>query len=92
MEERGQALGDDQDDVVVVPFTTAERLFGEQNVLSFAMQAADPERMDRVKDEIDEIMQRRYPVKKGKAPTWRGRLQREILDLGHKGLGALTGG
>ncbi len=91
MEEKGQTLGDDQDDLVIVPFSTAERMFGEQTVLPFAMQAGDAERMDRVKDEIDEIMRRRYPVKKGKAPTWRVMLQSEMLDMVNKVLGAFTG-
>ena len=91
MEEKGQMLGDDRDDLVIIPFQTAERLFGKQDVLMFALKASRADRVDRAKEQIDAIMRRRYPVQEGNEPTWRVMLQSEILESIQSVLGAFTG-
>ena len=91
MEEKGQMLGDDRDDLVIIPFQTAERLFGKQDMLMFSLKASRPDRVDRAKEQIDAIMRRRYPVEEGNEPTWRVMLQSEILDSIQSVLGAFTG-
>lgn len=91
MEEKGQVLGDDRDDLVIIPFRTAERIFGAQDTVAFAMKASDAEGAERAKQQIDDVMRRRYPVATGKSPTWRVMLQSEILDMISSVLGAFTG-
>jgi len=90
MEEKGQMLGNNQDDLVLVPYFTMERLFGEQDVVLMTMSASSPARVHRAKEQIDEVMRRRYPVAEGQQPTWRVMLQEEILDAVNSFLGAFT--
>ena len=90
MEEKGQMLGNNQDDLVLVPYFTMERLFGEQDVVLMTLSAASPERVHRAKEQIDDVMRRRYPVPEGQFPTWRVMLQEEILDAVNSFLGAFT--
>jgi putative ABC transport system permease protein len=91
MEEKGQTLGDNQDDLAIIPFHTAERLFGEQDVMMFAMKASRADRVELAKEQIDRVMRRRHPVEEGREPTWRVMLQSEILDSITSVLGAFTG-
>ena len=90
MEEKGQMLGNNQDDTVLVPYFTMERLFGEQDMVLMTMSAASPARVQRAKEQIDDVMRRRYPVPEGQVPTWRVMLQEEILDAVNSFLGAFT--
>jgi putative ABC transport system permease protein len=90
MEEKGQMLGTNQDDLVIAPYFTMERLFGEQAVVMMTLSAADPSRVHRAKDQIDEVMRRRRPVAEGQQPVWRVMLQEEILEAISSFLGAFT--
>ena len=60
--ERGQAGGwFDQDDVILVPYTTAQkRLLGIQHVNSIVVSAVSAESMSSAEQEISELLRRRH--------------------------------
>lgn len=59
--EKGTSMWRDQDDLVVVPVTTAMfRLLGKQYVDSIDAEVADPSMMDEAQDAIKEVIVRRH--------------------------------
>jgi len=62
--ERGQAGGwRDQDDVILVPYTTAQkRLLGIQHIESIVVSAVSAESMDSAEQEISELLRRRHEL------------------------------
>ncbi len=54
-------FGSDQDDVILVPYTSAmKRLSGGTSFRSFMVQAADPKGIDNVQAQITEILRQRH--------------------------------
>ncbi len=90
MEEKGQALGQDNDDLVVIPFTTSTTLWGEPKAIFLTMKAADPQGVERVKEGITEFLRQRYPVPEGQAPRHEVILQAEMLDSVNTIFGSFT--
>jgi putative ABC transport system permease protein len=71
LEAKGQGLdGRDQDDVVMVPLTTAQRkLFGSKfrNTVRFIMvQSSSEQAMPSVEKEINELLRQRHNIKDGR--------------------------
>jgi putative ABC transport system permease protein len=67
---KGQSLdGRDQDDVAVIPLTTAQRkVFGNPfpGTVRFVMaQAKSPEVMDRAQQEIEDLLRQRHRIRRG---------------------------
>jgi len=62
--ERGQAGGFfDQDDVILVPYTTAQkRLLGIQHIHSIVVSAVNAESMSSAEREISELLRRRHEL------------------------------
>ena len=73
MEKKGGSFGQDRDDVVFIPFTTATAIYGSENmkrlVLAFQMQERTD--LDLVKDHITEILRARHHIPKGKRDDFR---------------------
>ena len=62
---KGQSMGgQDQDDVVLIPLTTAqERLLGVTYVRSINVQVASEERMDEVQANIEKLLRQRHRIR-----------------------------
>ena len=63
---KGQSsMGQDQDDVVLIPLTTAqERLIGITYVRSINVQVADEDKMDQVQAQIENLLRQRHRIQK----------------------------
>jgi putative ABC transport system permease protein len=74
--------GDDQDDIVLVPYTSAmKRLTGATSFRSFIVQAATPELMPIVQEEITSILRQRHRITEGKDDDFLVRTQQEITEV-----------
>ncbi len=64
---KGQSsVGQDQDDVVLIPLTTAqERLMGITYVRSINVQVADADKMDEVQANIEKLLRQRHRIRAG---------------------------
>ena len=80
-EKKGGTFGNNQDDIVVIPFSTATAIYGSDNmrklVLAFQMRTnAD---LDLTKEQVTEILRSRHHIKKGDPNDFRILAQEEIM-------------
>ena len=69
-------FGQDQDDVVVIPYTSAmRRVMGRQFLSAILIQAASPEQMARIQQSTTELLQQR---RQGREPDFTVRSQLEL--------------
>ncbi len=74
-------IGSDQDDTVIVPYTTAmKRLAGVTTLRSINVQAASAEQMPEVQSGIDELLRERHRIQPGRDADFTARNQQEIAD------------
>ena len=68
LESKGQSsMGQDQDDVVIIPLTTAqERMLGITYVQSISVQVKDALHMDQVQEDIEVLLRQRHRIVGGK--------------------------
>jgi putative ABC transport system permease protein len=68
--------GQDQDDVVIIPYTShMKRVSRRSNISSILVQATSPDKLDKVKTDIEDLLtQRRH----GREPDFTVRTQEEI--------------
>ncbi len=92
MEKKGEMFGRDQDDVVLIPITTARDLYGETPLrrISLAFQARSPELVGLAKDQITRILRKRHNLAKDMPDDFRVVLQEEILKTTGSVLGKIT--
>jgi putative ABC transport system permease protein len=92
MEERGQSLGRNQDDLVFVPFDAALSLFGRSagDQVQLHIQAANPEVVEEVKDGIQRVLRRRHHIGRGEEDDFEVVMQDEILSAVNRVLGGVT--
>ena len=81
MEKKGGSFGQNQDDIALIPFSTATVIFGTENmkklVLAFQMrQGAD---MDLARQQVTNILRARHNLKKGEPNDFRILAQEEIM-------------
>ena len=63
---KGQSIGQDQDDVIYIPITTAqERMLAITYVHSINIQVSSPELMDTVQAEIEHLLRQRHHIHSG---------------------------
>lgn len=64
LESKGQSsMGQDQDDVVIIPLTTAqERVLGITYVNSISVQVSDAKYMDQVQADIETLLRQRHKI------------------------------
>jgi putative ABC transport system permease protein len=68
--------GQDQDDIVVIPYTShMRRVARRANINLILVQASDKDKLDRVKQNIEDLMTQR---RKGREPDFTVRTQEEI--------------
>lgn len=61
LERKGSVLGNSSDDVVLVPYTTAVKMFPEaKKYMAFMVQAATPELVSEAKAQITNALRRRH--------------------------------
>ena len=67
LEGKGQSgSGGDQDDMVVIPLTTAQnRMMGITHVQRISVQAVNEEALTDVQAEVEELLRQRHKIKKG---------------------------
>jgi len=81
LEKKGGTFGNNQDDLIIIPFSTATAIFGSENmrklVLAFQMRTnAD---LDLTKEQVTEILRARHHLKKDEANDFRILAQEEIM-------------
>ncbi|HVV00751.1 MAG TPA: ABC transporter permease [Verrucomicrobiae bacterium] len=75
-------MGSDQDDVVVIPYTSAmKRLFGMTTLRTINVQAATPDLLNPIEQEIISLLRQRHRIGPGKDDDFTVRNQQEIADM-----------
>ncbi|KAB2664324.1 MAG: FtsX-like permease family protein [Verrucomicrobia bacterium] len=74
-------MGSDQDDIILVPYTSAmKRLSGATTFRSFLVQAKTPDDLVGVQQEISEILRQRHKIGPGREDDFIVRTQQEIAE------------
>lgn len=83
LEERGSdAFGNDQDDFVSVPVTTAQtKLFGSDSYNMILATSTSEETIDAASDEIREILRKSRNIRPGETADFQVQNQDQILDV-----------
>ena len=83
MEKKGGSFGQDRDDIVLIPFSTASTIWGADNmkrlILAFQMKSGTD--LDLVKEQVTEVLRTRHHLKKEQKDDFRILAQEEILKL-----------
>src|ERR1041385_2112440 len=75
------AFGSDQDDVVIVPYTSAmKRLAGQMNLRSINVQAVSAAQLNVLQEEINQLMRQRHRILPGRDDDFTVRTQQEITE------------
>ena len=93
MEERGQSLGQNQDNTVFVPFDAALSLFGRNagDRVQLNLQVEDTGVVDEVQAGIERVLRQRHHIPRGEKNDFRIIRQDEMLRMTNKFLNAVTG-
>ena len=83
LEAKGSgSFGQDQDDILLVPYTSVmKRLSGDTMFRSFSIQADSPESIPDVKNQIEELLRQRHQISEGKDDDFMVRTQQETSDF-----------
>jgi len=83
LKSKGMSLmGSDQDDVIIVPYTTAmKRLTGDLRLRSINIQAADAEVIPQVQQQITALLRQRHGIGPGRDDDFTVRSQQEIAEM-----------
>jgi putative ABC transport system permease protein len=74
-------MGSDQDDVVVIPYTSAmKRLFGMTTLRTINVQAATASSLKPVQDQITTLLRQRHRIAPGRDDDFMVRTQQEIAE------------
>jgi putative ABC transport system permease protein len=74
-------MGQDQDDVVVVPYTSAmKRVFGVTMLRAINVQTSSPKLLDAAQQEITSLLRQRHRIQPGRDDDFTVRNQQEIAD------------
>ncbi|MGZ8709687.1 MAG: ABC transporter permease, partial [Thermoanaerobaculia bacterium] len=92
MEKKGGSFGNNQDDIILIPFSTAAVVYGSENmrklVLAFQMeQGAD---IVLAKEQVREVLRARHRLKKEDKDDFRILAQEEILKTTSSILGGVS--
>ena len=82
LESKGQSAGGmDQDDVVLIPLTTAqERLVGITHVRNINVQVDESEHMDEVQSNIEKLLRQRHRIRTGAEDDFNVRNMTSIME------------
>lgn len=92
LESKGQSAGgQDQDDMVIVPITTAqERLMGITYVQTISVQAADNEGVNQVQDDITILLRSRHHLAAGQEDDFTVRNLANVMATAAETTGTIT--
>jgi putative ABC transport system permease protein len=93
MEKRGSGLGNDPDDVIYIPFATAQMLYGPDRMqhLPILLQVRTREDMDLAKEQVRDILRVRHHLKKGQPDDFQIISQEELMKTISTVLNTTTG-
>ena len=75
-------MGQDQDDVVIVPYTSAmKRLFGVTTIRSITLQASSTKALGPVQEQITALLRQRHRITPGHDDDFNVRTQEEIAQM-----------
>ena len=84
-------FGQDQDDVIYIPLTTAqERMMGITYVQSISLQAADTQKIDQVQDEITTLLRQRHRITGDKEDDFHVQNTASIIESVNQSTGMMT--
>jgi putative ABC transport system permease protein len=87
----GSAMGQDQDDLVCVPYTTAQkRLMGVTYIGNIIVSAVSPEAIGRATEEIRGLLRQRHRIGRDQDDDFEVRSQQDIADAATQMTGVLT--
>jgi len=93
LEKKGGSFGNNQDDVVLIPFSTAVAIYGPENmralVLTFQME--DGADLELTKDQMREVLRTRHRLVKGDPDDFQILAQEELLKTISTVLNYVTG-
>jgi putative ABC transport system permease protein len=92
MEEKGQSLGQNLDDLIFVPFDTALGIFGRRAAeqVQLRMRIANTDNIDQIREEMKALLRRRHKIQEGDPDDFQIIVQDELLDQFSKFLSAVT--
>ena len=74
-------MGSDQDDVVIVPYTSGmKRIAGQTNLRSINVQAAGASKLNALQEDITQLMRQRQRIGPGRDDDFTVRTQQEITE------------
>jgi putative ABC transport system permease protein len=74
-------MGSDQDDIILVPYTSAmKRLTGQTTFRSINVQAADPDQLAEAQEQITALLRQRHRITPDKDDDFMVRTQQEIAE------------
>lgn len=81
MEKRGSSITGDSDDLVMIPFATAQVLYGTDQMkhLPLALQVRNREDIDLAKEQVREILRTRHHLKRGQKDDFQITTQEELM-------------
>jgi putative ABC transport system permease protein len=92
MEPQGQMFGQNYDNLVVIPFTTAREIYGEEAMkqLRLDFKARSALDVERAKDLMTAVLRERHGLRPGQGNDFQVLLQEEILETTSTILGTIT--
>jgi len=93
MEKRGSTLGNDPDDVVFIPFVTAQLIYGPDRMqhIPIALQVRTREDIDLAKEQVTDILRARHHLKRGQPNDFQVTSQEELAKTISTVLNTTTG-
>ncbi|SDM79929.1 putative ABC transport system permease protein [Dendrosporobacter quercicolus] len=92
LDSKGQSsMGQDQDDIVMIPLTTAqERLIGITYLHSISIQVSRMENMDQVQEQVTSLLRQRHKIFGGKEDDFTVRNLTSIMAMAAETTGTIT--
>jgi putative ABC transport system permease protein len=92
MEKKGGTLGNDQDDLILIPFSTAVVVYGTESMrkLVLAFQMTDGADMELAREQVREVLRARHKLGKEDKDDFRILAQEEIMSTISTVLGSVT--
>lgn len=92
LESKGQSMGgQDQDDIVIIPITTAqERMMGITYIQTISVQAANADVVDQVQDDIISLLRARHGIAGDKTDDFTVRNLASVMATAQETTGTIT--
>jgi putative ABC transport system permease protein len=93
MEKRGSSIGNDPDDVIYIPFATAQMLYGPDRMqhIPILLQVRNREDIDLAKEQVRDVLRIRHHLKKGQPDDFQITTQEELMKTISTVLNTTTG-